>query len=76
MSLASALREAATSPEKGCQMCSLFSAEKLTEDDVQALKDALSSKIGYKALGRILRQNGYTVPDEHIRLHRSERHGV
>jgi len=60
-------------PPEGCSLCRIASS--LDTDDYAALLAALSSRIGYRAIGKILRKNGHAVVDEHIRLHRTERHG-
>jgi hypothetical protein len=57
-----------------CSVCVLLAS--LPESDADALRAALSSKVGYRPLAKIIRKNGYTTSDSAIMGHRSERHGV
>lgn len=59
----------------GCAVCKLLAGHTLGALEKDALTQALSSKVGYRALAKILARNNHPVPEEHIRLHRKERHG-
>lgn len=75
MTFADELTEAVRSQDERheCSVCALL--DSLPESDATALRAALSSKVGYRPLHRIIRKNGHKASEHHIMAHRNERHG-
>jgi hypothetical protein len=78
MTLTDELLAAVEADEKVCGLCQLLSVEDTALDgrEKSALRQALSSKIGYRTIYKILAKNGHPVSQGQIMSHRSERHGV